>query len=108
MNNTASLVHENIAEIGMLVGFLISSGALPKYELDLPSDTISAAITKWGIEFEKQYGKHAPDWYQAIPELGNPIGYMDAIDNFTTKKLFGEDWLTDEYVKSLEADWLER
>lgn len=104
MNDKTALVQENIAEIGMTVGCLIENGTLPKAELDIPSNTLSVAIIKWANEFEDQYGRHAPDWFEQLPEIGNPLGYLDAIDNFTYKQLHSYGWLTEEFSKSLE--WL--
>lgn len=104
MDDKLILVQENIAEIGMTVGCLIADGSLPKSKLDIPSSDIAAAIVKWAHEFEDQYGRHAPDWYENLPEIGNPLGYLDAIDNFTELKLYREGWLTEEYAQTLP--WL--
>jgi hypothetical protein len=101
----ANLVHENIAEIAMSVGHLIGAGALPKQELDLGTDQISTEIVKWAHEFEDKYEGPDFDYEKGVPELGNPVGYLDAIDNFTDLKLKENGWLTREYINDAGRFW---
>ncbi|MEX3617798.1 hypothetical protein [Paenibacillus glucanolyticus] len=113
MNNTNSIsqqereamIQENIAEIGMMIGFLIATDALPKTDLDLSSTDISQKVISWAKEFEDKYEGSDYVFYHAITELGKPDGYLDAIDNFTDLKLREAGWLTKEYISDSGRFW---
>lgn len=100
-----NLVLENVAEIGLLVGFLLNEGSFPKVDLDLSSEDVSQAIIKWAKEFEEKYEGPEFDFSNGVPELGNPEGYLDAIDNFTEVKMRDQGWLTAEYLSAKERFW---
>ncbi|WP_145142242.1 hypothetical protein [Paenibacillus sp. Y412MC10] len=102
-----AMVQENIAEIAMTVGHLISTGAFPKDELSLGTDEVSHNIITWAKEFEQKYEGPDFDYSKGVPELGNPEGYIDAIDNFTDLKLRDAGWLTDEYIADKGRFWYE-
>ncbi|MBD7970262.1 hypothetical protein [Paenibacillus gallinarum] len=100
-----TLLHENIAEIGTLVGCLISSGAFPKSDLDVPSTDVSQSIISWAKEFEDKYQGPDFDYSKGVPELGNPAGYLDAIDHFTELKMREAKWLTEDYMNDKNRFW---
>lgn len=100
-----TLVHENISEIGKLVGYLISSGAFPQSNLDVSSTEVNQYIISWAKEFEDKYQGPDFDYSKGVPELGNPAGYLDAIDHFTELKMRESNWLTEEYINDKNRFW---
>lgn len=100
-----TLVNENIAEIGMKVGHLISEGYLLKRSKGLSSSDIAMIIIEWANEFTEKYQAPQSDWEKSIPELGNPLGYLDAINNFTDLKLKNLKWLSDPYINDSARFW---
>jgi hypothetical protein len=116
MNNTnrvsqqepEAMIQENIAQIGMMIGFLIATDASPHTDLDLSSTDISQKVISWAKEFEDKYEGSDYDFYQSITELGKPDGYLDAIDNFTDLKLRDAGWLTEEYILDSGRFWNSR
>ncbi|WP_422661805.1 hypothetical protein ACK8P5_25965 (plasmid) [Paenibacillus sp. EC2-1] len=97
-------IKENIAEIGMNVGYLIASGSIPKNELDLPTTEMSSNIALWAAEFESIITKEG-FMYSECSELGDPQGYIDAIDNFTDLKLKEKGWLSEHYRNASHRFW---
>ncbi|MGC6586185.1 hypothetical protein ACPV3A_14605 [Paenibacillus sp. Dod16] len=100
-----ALVQENIAEMGMFIGALIREGQFLKSDLDVPSLEVSKHIMSWAKEFEDKYQGPDFDYGKGIPELGDPAGYLDAIDNFTDLKMREAGWLTEEYINDEERFW---
>lgn len=98
------LIEENIAEMAMTVGSLIAEGYFPKQALELSSSEIAQAVIQWAKEFEDRFeGPHID--YSQISEIGNPLGYIDAIDNFTDLKLKEQAWVTSEYTQQPARFW---
>ncbi|MEN1990292.1 hypothetical protein [Paenibacillus hubeiensis] len=100
-----ALLHQNIAEIGQTVGVLISIGVLPKCELDLPTEVISENIVLWAKEFEDRFSGPKFDYEIHGADIGWPLGYIDAIDNFTDLKLREANWLTADYTNDESRFW---
>lgn len=99
-----NMVLENVAEIGMMIGVLLSQGFFPKIDLDLSSTDVSQAIIGWAKEFEQKYS--GPEFnFDEVHELGYPIGYLEAIDNFTDLKMREAGWLTPEYIVAKGRFW---
>ncbi|QSF43496.1 hypothetical protein [Paenibacillus tianjinensis] len=87
-------IEENIAEIALYVGSMMSNGDIDKQELDISSTEMCEEIVKWGSEFEVNYGD--TDLFQeegVIDGLGNVFGYLDAIDKFTDIKVKEVGWV---------------
>lgn len=99
------LVQENISEIAMMIGCLTRGGEFPKNTLDIPSSDINQCIISWAQEFEDKYQGPDFDYSKGVPELGNPLGYLDAIDNFTDLKMRNAGWLTDTYIADKGRFW---
>ncbi|OMF76730.1 hypothetical protein [Paenibacillus glucanolyticus] len=100
-----ALVQQNIAEMGMFIGGLIREGQFPQSDLDVSSSVISHSIMSWAKEFEDKYQGPDFDYGKGIPELGDPAGYLDAIDNFTDLKMREAGWLTEEYINDEKRFW---
>lgn len=100
-----ALVQENIAEMGMMIGGLMRGGDFPKSDLDVSSTDVSQCIISWAKEFEDKYQGPDFDYSKGVPELGNPAGYIEAIDNFTDLKMREASWLTQEYVNDKNRFW---
>ncbi|KQY83746.1 hypothetical protein ASD24_29505 [Paenibacillus sp. Root52] len=91
--------------MGVIVGNLIGEGSFPKCDLDIPSSTLSQSIITWAKEFENKYQGPDFDYSAGILELGNPEGYLDAIDHFTEVKLREMGWLTETYINDENRFW---
>lgn len=85
-------VQENIAEISMYIGCMIAYGKIPKKDMDLSSSEMSEKITQWAYEFEEKYGHVNFHNTDSVSELGNVIGYLDAIDSYTEIKCRENGW----------------
>ncbi|MGG3278973.1 hypothetical protein [Paenibacillus solani] len=100
-----NFVNENIAEMGMIIGYLIAEGAFPQSDLDISTTDISQAIIIWAKEFEDKYEGPDFDYRKGYPEIGNPQTYIEAIDNFTDLKLKEAGWITEEYILQKGRFW---
>ncbi|MGN7309100.1 hypothetical protein ACTHQ2_24465, partial [Bacillus subtilis] len=61
------LVQENIAEIGMMIGYLTRGGEFPKNTLDIPSSDVNPCIISWAQEFEDKYQGPDFDYSKGVP-----------------------------------------
>ncbi|MFX3643328.1 MAG: hypothetical protein ACE3L7_32550 [Candidatus Pristimantibacillus sp.] len=104
-----NMVHENIAEMGMMIGALIEGNSIPQQEFDLDSVDIRQAVIVWAKEFEDKFdGGIDFDYPKGYPEIGNPETYIEAINNYTDLKLKEAGWLSEEYIAHEGRFWNDR
>jgi hypothetical protein len=85
---------EHVVEMSLIVGMYLERGKINKEQLDLSSTDIVFAVHDWAKEFEERYA--SADFtlvsYSQYEELGNPVGYLAAIDAFVDIKCEQVGW----------------